>query len=36
MVVLPVDYECSLTSVVVEMSNEIAKLRHELAQLKKA
>lgn len=36
MVVPPVDHECSLTPVLVEMSNEIAKLRHELAQLRKA
>lgn len=35
MVVPPVDHECSLTPVLIEMSNEIAKLRHELAQLKK-
>ncbi len=32
----PVDLECSLTPVLIEISNELAKLRHELAQLKKA
>jgi len=36
MVVPPVDHECSLTPVLVEMSNELEKLRHEIAQLKKA
>jgi transposase len=32
----PVDHDCVLSGVVAEMSNELAKLRHELAQLKKA
>lgn len=32
----PVDHECVLTGVVVELSNKLAKLEHELAQLKKA
>ena len=32
----PVDHECALTNVVVELSNELEKLKHELAQLKKA
>lgn len=36
MVVPPVDHECSLTGVLLEMSNEIAKLKHELAQLRKS
>lgn len=36
MVVPPVDHDCSLMPVLIEMSNEIEKLRHELAQLKKA
>jgi transposase len=36
MVVPPVDHECSLMPVLVEMSNELAKVKHELAQLKKA
>ena len=32
----PVDHECSLLGVVVELSNQIEKMKHELAQLKKA
>jgi hypothetical protein len=32
----PVDHDCSLRDIVVAMSNKIAKLEHELAQLKKA
>ena len=32
----PVDHECALTPVVVELSNQVAKLTHELAQLRKA
>lgn len=32
----PVDHECVLTGVVVELSNEIEKLKHELAKLKKS
>jgi len=32
----PVDHDCSLMPVLVEMSNELEKLRHEVAQLKKA
>lgn len=36
MVVPPVDHDCVLSGVVAELSNEIAKLRHELAQIKKA
>ena len=32
----PVDHDCSLRDIVVAMSNEIAKLKHELAQIKKA
>ena len=36
MVVPPVDHECVLQDVVVALSNELAKLKHELAQLKKA
>ena len=36
MVVPPVDHDCVLKDVVVELSNELAKMRHEIAQLKKA
>ena len=36
MVIPPVDHECALTPVVVELSNQVAKLTHELAQLRKA
>ena len=36
MVVPPVDHECSLLGFVAELSNELAKVKHELAQLKKA
>ena len=32
----PVDHDCSLRDIVVAMSNKIAKLEHELGQLKKA
>lgn len=32
----PIDHDCSLRDIVVAMSNKIAKLEHELAQLKKA
>jgi hypothetical protein len=32
----PVDHDCVLSGVVAEMSNELAKLRHEISQLKKA
>jgi transposase len=32
----PVDHDCVLSGVVAEMSNELAKLRHEIAQLKKS
>ena len=32
----PVDHDCSLLGVVTELSNQVEKLRHELAQLKKA
>jgi transposase len=32
----PVDHDCSLRDIVVAMSNKIAKLEHELAQIKKA
>ena len=32
----PVDHDCSLRDIVVTMSNKIAKLEHELGQLKKA
>jgi transposase len=32
----PVDHDCSLRDIVVAMSDKIAKLEHELAQLKKA
>ena len=32
----PVDHECSLVGVVVELSNQLEKVKHELAQLKKA
>jgi transposase len=35
-VVPPVDHDCSLRDIVVAMSNKIAKLEHELAQIKKA
>jgi transposase len=36
MVVPPVDHECSLTPVLIEMSNRIAQLEHQLTQLRKA
>lgn len=36
MVVPPIDHDCSLAPVLAQMSNEIAKLQHELAQLKKS
>lgn len=36
MVVPAVDHECALTAFVAEMSNRLAKLEHENAQLKKA
>lgn len=36
MVVPPVDHDCELKDVVTAMSNELAKLKHELALLKKA
>ena len=32
----PDDHDCSLRDIVVAMSNKIAKLEHELAQIKKA
>src|SRR5215831_5797401 len=32
----PVDHDCSLRDIVVAMSDKIAKLEHELAQIKKA
>ena len=32
----PIDHECALLGVVTELSNQVEKLRHELAQLKKA
>ena len=32
----PIDHDCSLRDIVVAMSNKIAKLEHELAQIKKA
>ena len=32
----PDDHDCSLRDIVVAMSNQIAKLEHELAKLKKA
>jgi hypothetical protein len=32
----PVDHDCVLSGIVAEMSNELAKLRHEVAQLKKS
>jgi transposase len=35
-VVPPVDHECVLSGVVAELSNQLAKVQHELAQLKKA
>jgi len=35
-VVPPVDHDCSLRDIVVAMSNKIAKLEHELGQLRKA
>jgi len=35
-VVPPVDHECSLLGVVAELSNQLEKVKHELAQLKKA
>lgn len=36
MVVPPIDHECPLSEVVVELSNKLTKLEHELAKLKKA
>jgi transposase len=36
MVVPPVDHDCVLKEVVVEQANEIAKLKHEMEQIKKA
>lgn len=36
MVVPPIDHECSLAPVLAQLSDELAKVRHELAQLKKA
>lgn len=36
MVVPPIDHDCALTSVVTELSNKLAKLEHELAQMKKS
>jgi transposase len=35
MVIPEVDHECALTPVVVELSNQVAKLQHEIAQLRK-
>jgi hypothetical protein len=35
-VVPPVDHECALTGIVAELSNQLEKVKHELAQLKKA
>ncbi len=32
----PVDHECALTGIVAELSNQLEKVKHELAQLKKA
>ena len=32
----PVDHECALFGVVVELSNQLEKVKHELAQLKRA
>ena len=32
----PVDHECALLGVVTELSNQLEKVKHELAQLKKA
>ena len=32
----PVDHECVLSGVVAELSNQLEKVKHELAQLKKA
>ena len=36
MVIPTVDHDCVLKDIVVELSNKLAKLEHELAQLKKA
>jgi hypothetical protein len=36
MVVPPVDHDCVLKGVVVELADKLAKVEHELAQLKKA
>lgn len=36
MVIQPVDHDCVLKHVVTELSNKLAKMEHELAQLKKA
>ena len=36
MVVPPIDHECALQGVVAELCNQVEKLKHELAQLKKA
>jgi transposase len=35
-VVPPIDHECVLSGIVAELSNQLAKVQHELAQLKKA
>lgn len=35
-VVPPIDHECALLGVVAELSNQVEKLKYELAQLKKA
>jgi transposase len=35
-IVPPVDHECALTGIVAELSNQLEKVKHELAQLKKA
>ena len=32
----PVDHDCVLSGVVAELNNQLAQVRHELAQLKKA